>query len=159
MPDGYYGLLCMHNKGGKLAALQFFELPASPQGSGRARVKPGRSRGGGIRSARPDSVTDCSTEGARAHTAKVKFFTGRGARIFAIMPGFGSAATLGGGAGRPSLSRPLVRGWGWCKESGGPARRKRVGMLGKGGGSGPTIRFTRLLPRSELLCKQCGAPS
>jgi hypothetical protein len=43
---------------------------------------------------------------------------------------------------------------GFFGKSGGPARRK--GVKGKDiGGSGPTIRFARLLPRSELLRKQC----
>ena len=50
---------------------------------------------------------------------------------------------------------PLPAGQGLGHRRGAMRRtgpQERSENAGKGGGSGPTIRFTRLLPRSELLC-------
>jgi hypothetical protein len=49
---------------------------------------------------------NCTTEGGlRIYRECVIFHREKGPRIFAIMPGFGSASTSGGGSGRPRLPR------------------------------------------------------
>src|SRR5215217_2407972 len=76
----------------------------------RGKRKAGLLQEGGIRSVRLNSGVDCN-RGANKRILQMRDFSqrgGRGPRIFAIMPGSGSAAISGGGGGGPSLT-PIER--------------------------------------------------
>jgi hypothetical protein len=94
MPNGYYGLFCAYTRKTE-RSMSFLKGPARRRQKKSRDAVPWR---GEIRGA--PAWSRLYPRGGGEYTANARFFTERGPRIFAIIPGFGSTATLGGGGGR-----------------------------------------------------------